>query len=83
MSHVRSESDATIIRRELMPLLSGKIIAVEMVREDESGWSEWWPTIIVRQKDGMELQIVVSQDEEGNGPGHLFIEPAGDPGPES
>jgi hypothetical protein len=46
------------------------VIEPDTVRYGEDGW----PTFLVRTRDGKCLQLEVSQDAEGNGPGFLFIE---------
>jgi hypothetical protein len=46
------------------------VIEPDTVRCGEDGW----PTFLVRTAYGECLKLQISQDEEGNGPGFMFIE---------
>ena len=48
----------------------GKITQVGAVEGEYPG--ELWQILRI-EKDGKTFQVEVSQDAEGNGPGHLFI----------
>lgn len=61
------------VQKELNQLLDGKIIAVGAVVEDDFGSPIVWPVLNILLPNGRTLEISVSRDEEGNGPGHLFI----------
>ena len=53
-------------------IVGGTITGMELsVDPDEPG--VYWPTLIVK-KSGKKFAVLLSQDEEGNGPGYAFIE---------
>jgi hypothetical protein len=79
MTTVTKQSEAgkaqqAYVEKELKKLIGGKVIAVGAVLEDDLGWPEVWPVFHLLLPNGEKLAITVSRDEEGNGPGHLFIE---------
>jgi len=41
--------------------------------DDTDDTTEPFPVLIM-EKDGVEIEVAISQDAEGNGPGFLFIE---------
>lgn len=50
------------------------IVDVEILAEREYGFPEFWPRLyLANPETGESIVIDVSQDEEGNGPGYLFI----------
>ena len=49
-------------------LVGGKITKIS-VKEDADGL---WPVLHVTLPDGHDIEVEVSKDEEGNGPGFLF-----------
>jgi len=55
--------------------LTGFVITkVEVNEEDDFGHTQLWPVLWAKHpKTGETARIEVSQDEEGNGPGFLFI----------
>jgi hypothetical protein len=58
-------------------LIGATIIGFAMVPEEQDPEfpeyeGDFWPTFLVRLKDGSEVAIELSQDEEGNGPGWCF-----------
>lgn len=55
----------------LRPLVGGTITAAFGEVDDEMGYEELWPVIIVKTKDGRVLSLVAQQDSEANGPGFL------------
>ena len=65
--------------RYLAPLEGATVERVEVKREDEFGYVELWPVLHVRTAKGEALELELSQDEEGNGPGFLFGLPHPDP----
>lgn len=67
-----SHPDAAFLRRYLAPLKGGTITGVKVKTEDDFGYAQAWPTLVVKAKDGTVYEVEVSQDEEGNGPGFLF-----------
>lgn len=73
----RTKSQQAYVQKELEKLINGKIVAIGAVVDeefgDDFGWPEVWPVLHVLLPDGTKLEVSVSQDEEGNGPGHLFI----------
>jgi hypothetical protein len=68
---VKGQQEA--VQKSLDGLIGGVIVAVGAVVEDGFGWPEVWPVLHVILADGTKLEVAVSQDAEGNGPGHLFI----------
>lgn len=74
MSIAAVEKDKKYVQDYLAPLVGGTIIAYGAVVEDDLGWPEVWPVLRVKLKNGKTVELVVSQDPEGNGPGHLFVE---------
>lgn len=64
------------ITKEFAPLIGGTIVAVGGAPSvDDWGRAEVWPVLIVTQPDGTTIQVEVSADPEGNGPGFLFLTP--------
>lgn len=58
--------------------LEGGVILDAAPELDHSyGTWEVWPCLRVRTTGGDIVHVTVSQDPEGNGPGHLFIDPEG------
>ncbi len=55
------------------------VLDVGIVEEDNYGMEEHWPCFIVKLMNGKTIQIELSSDEEGNGPGFLFGLPNVDP----
>ena len=51
-------------------LVGATITKVTISDDDEEGNS--WPQFYVTLKDGTKLELELSQDEEGNGPGFMF-----------
>lgn len=56
-------------------LVGMKVVKAGFTDLDESGQS--FPFLILRDKAGDLTRVEVSQDEEGNGPGFLFISDGG------
>lgn len=56
----------------LAPLVGATVIATGGVIDTDE--HQCWPVIRLRTADGRILQMEISQDEEGNGPGHPFID---------
>lgn len=44
----------------------------EETDEEFGSGTEYWPTFLVKLKDGSTVEIEISQDEEGNGAGFVF-----------
>ncbi len=57
--------------QEYARLLSGCVILRFGVRQ-EDGYD--WPFFVVRGQDGVQFELTLSRDWEGNGPGVLFVE---------
>jgi hypothetical protein len=73
-AEIKSEKQAL---EEYLSILKGAtIIEICAVADDDFGFTHYWPVFWIKTKDGKELQIEVSCDPEGNGPGHLFMSPA-------
>ncbi len=56
----------------LAPLLNGRVVAAGSgpgLLEGEDGWPQ-----LVIEAGGHHYRVLVSQDEEGNGPGFLFVD---------
>jgi hypothetical protein len=51
-------------------LVGATITDFIFAKDEEMG--EYWPTFKVKLADGREVEIELSQDEEGNGPGWIF-----------
>ena len=51
-------------------LVGATITKVTVSESDDEGNS--WPMFHVTLKDGTKLELELSQDEEGNGPGFMF-----------
>lgn len=47
------------------------ITAVALLRDEYEDWL-YWPTLICAREGKTPLTITISQDPEGNGPGHLL-----------
>lgn len=60
-------SAAPFLMQQMAPLVGGIIREVSVLSGD-------WPALAVELPDGRVLQVEVSRDSEGNGPGYLFIE---------
>lgn len=60
-------------KRHLRPLVGATVVAVDCQTVDMGGYKEAWPCIILRTPKGRILQVDVSRDPEGNGPGFCFI----------
>lgn len=56
----------------LAPLVGATVMAAQGVFDPDE--NQVWPILRFRTKDGRILQMEISQDEEGNGPGHPFID---------
>lgn len=56
-------------------LVGAKIIGFRFER-DEHGDDQGWPIFTVEMQDGEKVDLVLSQDPEGNGGGFAFIEEA-------
>lgn len=62
---------ASHLNEQLGQLVGGKIVDVEVQADDDG---EYWPVFKVKGPSGTFI-VTVSRDTEGNGPGHLVIEP--------
>lgn len=71
MAH-RDVSDEKQFQKDYYGQLVGfTVTQVEQKVEDMGGYEEVWPQITLK-KGPKEIQLEVSRDEEGNGPGFLF-----------
>jgi hypothetical protein len=71
----RITAQQTYVEKELNSLIGGKIIAIAAVIDNsDEEWPEVWPVLNLLLPNGKTLEVSVSSDEEGNGPGHLFID---------
>jgi hypothetical protein len=57
-------------------LVGAKILSFKMAVDPDEG--DYWPTFLVKLADDSIIEIEVSQDEEGNGPGFIFGLPTGE-----
>jgi hypothetical protein len=48
------------------------ITRVEIVTEDDFGYTEFWPRLYAVDKNGTEFMLEISRDPEANGPGFIF-----------
>lgn len=67
------DREVTFVTESLSTLKGATVVEVAALRDDSNGWPEVWPVLILQTPDGTLLQVEVSRDPEGNGPGHLFI----------
>lgn len=51
-------------------LVGAEILGFKMAVDPDEG--DYWPTFLVKLKSGEMVEIELSQDEEGNGPGFIF-----------
>ena len=67
-------TDELWLRRYLAPLAGATIryVTVEVDDQVMGMGTELWPTLYVTTAAGEQLELTVSQDEEGNGPGFIF-----------
>ena len=59
--------------------LNGATIEACAIEPDTTGCGgrdEGWPVFLVRTRNGECLKLTISQDQEGNSPGFIFIEDA-------
>ena len=66
-------------QREYYGQLVGATIENCTIKPDTEGYGgreDGWPTFLVRTRTGHPLTLEISQDEEGNGPGFIFISDA-------
>lgn len=68
------DKEIAYITEEISKLKGATVVAVAAVADDES-YGEVWPILQLRTPTGEILQVEVSADPEGNGPGFLFIDP--------
>lgn len=69
------EREAAFITDYLTTLVDAKVVRIAAVTDDSDDWMlpDVWPVLVFEKPDGTLLQVDVSRDPEGNGPGHLFI----------
>lgn len=67
--HIRTQSDAAWYTKYFSQLVGAEVTGFEM-RHDVD-FDDYWPTFKVKLKDGSQMELELSQDEEGNGPGWL------------
>ena len=51
-------------------LVGARILDFKMAVDPDEG--DYWPTFLVKLASGEQIEIEISQDEEGNGPGFIF-----------
>lgn len=66
---MKKKNDRNYLLESLEMLVGGTIVSVDTQAEDEE-WQQW-PIIRVK-KDDIEYELMVSRDDEGNGPGTIF-----------
>lgn len=69
-THMMGDEGLAFYNTYFGQLVGAKIIGFEMTRDTDFG--EFWPTFTAVLKDGTEVTLELSQDEEGNGPGFIF-----------
>lgn len=67
------DREVNYITNYLDELVGATVVHAAAFVDTEEGWPEVWPVLVLRKPDGTLLQVEVSRDPEGNGPGHLFI----------
>lgn len=65
--------EAAYITEYLTTLVGCTVVHVQAFTETDAVFTEVWPVLVLEKPDGTLLQVEVSRDPEGNGPGHLFI----------
>lgn len=73
--HIRpgDEEALSFYNRYFGQLIGATIIDFAMIQDDnDDAWAEVWPCFRVKLASGEIVQIEISQDEEGNGPGWIF-----------
>lgn len=73
MAYTMTPEEIEQYHNEGMSELLGGTITNATVKRDGD---DYWPTLIVKAHDGSMLRLTVSRDDEGNGPGALWIDPA-------
>lgn len=68
----RAEAEVTFLSRYYGQLKGATIVDVLAGIDDSMGHVEVWPTLKIRLASGDEVQVEVSRDPEGNGPGFLM-----------
>jgi|LakMenEpi03Aug12_release.lakeMendotaPanAssembly.Ray.scaffolds.fasta_scaffold1332526_2 hypothetical protein len=58
------------IESEFAPLIGATVVSAGAILDDDGNC---WPVVRFRTADGRLMQLELSSDEEGNGPGHPFI----------
>lgn len=69
------DKEVGFVESYLSELMGATVVNVAALTDDSEGWTEVWPVLLLQKPDGTLLQVEVSRDPEGNGPGHLFIGP--------
>lgn len=57
------------LSEELNELIGATVIQAEVI----SSYGDNWPVLILTHPNGKMIQIEISRDDEGNGPGVLFM----------
>tara|TARA_B100000949_G_C14184729_1_gene409087 strand:- start:402 stop:650 length:249 start_codon:yes stop_codon:yes gene_type:complete len=65
-----TSKEQTFYKNYYGTLTGATITKATMSPTDDEGYS--WPTFNVTLKDGTKLELELSKDEEGNGPGFMF-----------
>jgi hypothetical protein len=75
MKQEHIDKEIAYVKAYLDELVGAKVVNVAAVKDDSDdwGWPEVWPVLVFEKPDGTLLQVEVSCDPEGNGPGHLFV----------
>lgn len=74
MAETRLQQADRWVREEFKDLVGAKLVLVRGAYKeelDELAWDEYHPAIVMLFDNGRSL--IVSQDEEGNGPGALIL----------
>lgn len=69
-THGLKPGDLSFYDKYFGQLVGAEILAFKMAVDPDEG--DFWPTFLVKLASGERIEIEISQDEEGNGPGFIF-----------
>lgn len=70
MSEERDQEVRQYFEEKYAILVGATITSLELKKDGEYSW---WPIVHAKTVDGTELVLEISQDDEGNGPGAIFM----------
>ena len=68
------KSDAHYLADQMKGLKGATVADIAAFTQDDGFGEEHWLGIVLIAKNGDVVQLTVSQDPEGNGPGFLFVD---------